>query len=102
MLLLLKIGEAKGRSGAVRQLGACRHSVADWLEPCEEGGLEGIQKIGEFFGLPDESKRAVLQQWSQYPIYWSTILCAVSLLFSTNMAMLNIHFQRVPYQNQRG
>ena len=63
MLLLLKIGEAKSRSGAVRQLGACRHSVADWLEPCEEGGLEGIQEIGEFFGLPDESKRAVLQQF---------------------------------------
>ena len=69
MLLLLKIVEAKSRSAAVRQLGACRHSVADWLEPCEEGGLEGIQEIGEFFRLPDESKRAVLQKWSQYPIH---------------------------------
>jgi hypothetical protein len=82
MLLLLKIGEAKSRSRAVRQLSACRHSVADWLEPCEEGGLEGIQEIGEFFGLPDESKRAVLQQWSQYPIHWSTILCAKCPCFS--------------------
>ena len=79
MLLLLKIGEAKSRSGAVRQLGACRHSVADWLEP---GGLEGIQEIGEFFRLPDESKRAVLQKWSQYPIHWSTILCARRPCFS--------------------
>ena len=64
MLLLLKTGEAKSRSGAVRRLGACRYSVADWLEPCGEGGLEGIQEIGEFFRLPDGSKRAVLQQWS--------------------------------------
>jgi transposase len=47
MLLLLKTGEAKSRSGAARHLGVHRHSVADWLELYEEGGLEGIQKIGE-------------------------------------------------------
>jgi transposase len=44
MLLLLKTGEAKSRSGAARQLDVHRHTVADWVELYEEGGIE---KIGE-------------------------------------------------------
>ena len=37
MLLLLKTGEAKSRSGAARQLDVHRHTVSDWLELYEEG-----------------------------------------------------------------
>lgn len=47
MLLLLKTGEAKSRSAAARHLGVHRHTVADWLDLYEEGGLEKIQEIGE-------------------------------------------------------
>jgi len=47
MLLLLKSGQAKSRTGAARRLGVHRNTVADWLERYEEGGLEGIQEIRE-------------------------------------------------------
>ena len=46
MLLLLKTGEAKSRSGAARQLGVHRHTVSDWVELYEEGGIEKIQEVG--------------------------------------------------------
>lgn len=46
MLLLLKSGEAKSRSGAARQLGVHRNTVADWLDLYEDGGIEKIQDIG--------------------------------------------------------
>ena len=45
MLLLLKTGEAKSRSGAARQLGVHRHTVSDWVELYEEGGIEKIQQV---------------------------------------------------------
>jgi transposase len=45
MLLLLKTGEAKSRSGAARQLGVHRHTVSDWVTLYEEGGIEKIQEI---------------------------------------------------------
>ncbi len=45
MLLLLKTGEAKSRSGAARHLGVHRHTVADWLDLYEEGGIEKIQEV---------------------------------------------------------
>ena len=45
MLLLLKTGEAKSRSGAARQLGVHRHTVSDWVELYEEGGIEKIQEV---------------------------------------------------------
>ena len=45
MLLLIKTGEAESRSGAARQLGVHRHTVSDWLELYEEGGIEKIQEI---------------------------------------------------------
>ena len=47
MLLLLKTGEAKSRSGAARHLGVHRNTIADWLGLYEEGGLEGLRKVGE-------------------------------------------------------
>lgn len=47
MLLLLKTGEAKSRSGAARHLGACSNAIASWLELCEDGGLEGPSEVGE-------------------------------------------------------
>ena len=47
MLLLLKTGEAESRSGAARHLGVHRNTIASWLELYEDGGLEGIQKVGE-------------------------------------------------------
>ena len=47
MLLLLKTGEAKSRSGAARQLDVHRHTVSDWLELYEEGGIEKIQEVGD-------------------------------------------------------
>jgi len=43
----MKAGEAKSRSGAARYLEVHRHTVANWLELCEEGGLEGLRKVGE-------------------------------------------------------
>lgn len=46
-MLLLKIGEAKSRSAAARHLGVHRHTVADWLELYEEGGIEKIQEVEE-------------------------------------------------------
>ena len=45
MLLLLKTREAKSRSGAARQLGVHRHTVSDWVELYEEGGIEKIQEV---------------------------------------------------------
>ena len=45
MLLLLKTGEAESRSGAARQLGVHRHTVADWVELYEEGGIEKIREV---------------------------------------------------------
>ena len=45
MLLLLKTGEAKSRSGAARQLDVHRHTVSDWVELYEEGGIEKIQQV---------------------------------------------------------
>jgi transposase len=45
MLLLMKTGEAKSRSGAARYLGVHRHTIADWLQLYEEGGIEKIQEI---------------------------------------------------------
>ena len=45
MLLLLKGGEAKSRSGAARQLGVHRHTVSDWVELYEGGGIEKIQEV---------------------------------------------------------
>ena len=45
MLLLLKTGEAKSRSGAARQLDVHRHTVSDWLSLYEEGGIEKIQEV---------------------------------------------------------
>ena len=45
MLLLLKGGEAKSRSGAARQLGVHRHTVSDWIELYEGGGIEKIQEV---------------------------------------------------------
>lgn len=47
MLLLLKTGEAKSRSAAVRQLGPHRSTVANWLDLYVKGGLEKLQEIGE-------------------------------------------------------
>jgi len=47
MLLLLKTGEAQSRSAAARQLGVHRNTIADWLGLYEEGGLEGLCKVGE-------------------------------------------------------
>lgn len=47
MLLLLKTGEAKSRSGAARQLGVHRNTIANWLDLYEEGGIEKLQEIGE-------------------------------------------------------
>ena len=47
MLLLLKSGQAKSRSAAARHLGVHRNTVADWLALYEDGGLEGIQHVGE-------------------------------------------------------
>jgi transposase len=47
MLLLLKTGEAKSRSGAARHLGVHRNTIASWLELYEEGGLKGLRKVGE-------------------------------------------------------
>ena len=47
MLLLLKTGEAKSRSGAARHLGVHRNTIANWLELYEEGGLDRLQHIGE-------------------------------------------------------
>lgn len=47
MLLLMKTGEAKSRSGAARQLGVHRHTVSDWLSLYEEGGIEKIQEVGD-------------------------------------------------------
>jgi transposase len=47
MLLLMKTGEAKSRSGAGRRLGVHRNTIADWLQLYEEGGLEKLQDIGE-------------------------------------------------------
>ena len=45
MLLLLKTGEAKSRSGAARHLEVHRHTVANWLSLYEEGGIEKIQQV---------------------------------------------------------
>ena len=45
MLLLLKTGEAKSRSGAARHLGVHRHTVSDWLSLYEEGGIEKIREV---------------------------------------------------------
>ena len=45
MLLLLKTGEAKSRSGAARQLDVHRHTVSGWLSLYEEGGIEKIQEV---------------------------------------------------------
>jgi transposase-like protein len=45
MLLLMKTGEAKSRSGAARYLGVHRHTIADWLQLYEEGGIEKIQEV---------------------------------------------------------
>ncbi|MFB6232297.1 MAG: transposase [Salinibacter sp.] len=45
MLLLLKTGEAKSRSGAARQLDVHRHTVSDWVDLYEEGGIEKIQEV---------------------------------------------------------
>ncbi len=45
MLLLLKTGEAKSRSGAARQLDVHRHTVSNWLSLYEEGGIEKIQEV---------------------------------------------------------
>jgi transposase len=45
MLLLMKTGEAESRSGAARYLGVHRHTIADWLQLYEEGGIEKIQEI---------------------------------------------------------
>lgn len=45
MLLLLKTGEANSQSGAARQLDVHRHTVSDWLELYEEGGIEKIQEV---------------------------------------------------------
>lgn len=47
MLLLLKTGEAKSRSGAARHLGVHRNTIASWLELYEDGGLEGLREVGE-------------------------------------------------------
>jgi len=47
MLLLLKTGEAKSRSAAARHLGVHRNTIAEWIRLYEEGGLEGIRKVGE-------------------------------------------------------
>jgi transposase-like protein len=47
MLLLLKTGEAKSRSGAARQLDVHRHTVSDWFDLYEEGGIEKIQEVGD-------------------------------------------------------
>jgi len=47
MLFLLKTGEAKSRSGAARQLDVHRHTVSDWVELYEEGGIEKIQEVGD-------------------------------------------------------
>jgi len=47
MLLLLKTGEAKSRSGAARRLGVHRNTIADWIGLYEEGGLEKLREIGE-------------------------------------------------------
>ena len=47
MLLLLKTGEAKSRSGAARYLGVHRNTVANWLDLYEEGGPQKLQEIGE-------------------------------------------------------
>ncbi|MCS3856692.1 transposase [Salinibacter ruber] len=47
MLLLMKTGEAESRSGAARHLGVHRHTIADWLELYEEGGLAKLREIEE-------------------------------------------------------
>jgi len=47
MLLLLKTGEAESRSAAARHLSVHRNTIADWLGLYEEGGLEGLRKVGE-------------------------------------------------------
>jgi len=57
MLLLLKTGEAKSRSGAARQLDVHRHTVSDWLELYEEGGIEKIQQVED--PGPDPGQRSI-------------------------------------------
>ena len=57
MLLLLKTGESESRSGAARHLGVHRNTIASWLELYEDGGLEGIQKVGE--PGPDPGQKSI-------------------------------------------
>jgi len=57
MLLLLKTGEAKSRSGAARHLGVHRNTIADWLGLYEEGGLEGLREVGD--PGPDPGQKSI-------------------------------------------
>jgi hypothetical protein len=45
LLLLLKSGQADGRSAVARHLGACRNTIANWLQPCEDGGIQALHEI---------------------------------------------------------
>jgi len=97
MLLLLKTGEAESRSGAARQLGVHRHTVSDWIELYEEGGIEKIQEVGEpgpepgQESIPPEVMEALKERLSEpegFGSYkeiqrWLAESCGVELPYST-------------------
>jgi len=97
MLLLLKTGEAKSRSGAARQLGVHRHTVSDWLSLYEEGGIEKIQEVGDpgpepgQTSIPSDVMEALKDRLAEpegFGSYkeiqqWLAETCGVELCYST-------------------
>ena len=97
MLLLLKTGEAKSRSGAARQLDVHRHTVSEWLELYEEGGIEKIQQVEDpgpdpgQQSIPPEVMESLKERLSEpegFGSYkeiqrWLAETCGVELCYST-------------------
>jgi transposase len=71
MLLLMKTGEVKSRTGAGRHLGVHRNTIANWLELYEAGGIEKLCEIQEpgpdpgQQSIPPEAMKALKRRLSK-------------------------------------
>ena len=57
MPLFLKTEEVKSRSGVARDLGTHCHTVSDWLDLYEEGGIEKIQQVED--PVPEPGQQSI-------------------------------------------
>jgi len=110
MLLLMKTGEVKSRTGAGRHLGVHRNTIANWLELYEEGGLDGLREIGE--PGPDPGQQSIpsgameklkerLSEPEGFGSYtevqqWLAETCGVELCYSTVHGIVRYNLEAKP------